>query len=117
MEDTILGKLEFEFQKERREFEEVFAYLDGVMGRGAFVKYRDSSPLGGLAPAYFEAVAIGVSQAPREPRIPDHLVRERIIATVQSDDFRENTGPGASNGTKLECRIKLIREAATRPTV
>jgi len=82
------------------------------MGAGAFVRYRDQQPIGGLAPAYYEAVTIGTYRVLSNlTEIPRETVRQRIIDTVQSEHFRQFTGPGANTRPKLEGRIKAIEEA------
>jgi hypothetical protein len=112
MEAVLLKKVEFDDDVERYEFERLFGYLGRVLGRGAFVKYRANQPIGALAPAYFEAVAMGVyrSLSAIMDAAPD-AVRDAIIGCVQSENFRSVTGPGANSKEKLRRRVTLITEA------
>jgi hypothetical protein len=41
------------------------------------------------------------------------FVRDEIIKVVQSENFKNNVGPGASTRTKLSNRIKCIQEGLT----
>jgi hypothetical protein len=114
MESILLGKLNFEYESEAREFQKLFDYLNGVLGSGAFVRYRNNIPIGALAPAYFEAVAIGIYRMiDQVQRIPDDLVKEKIIQVVQTDAFKENIGPGSGTRTKLSNRIRNVQEGLT----
>ena len=111
MEKILLGSLKFDYAIEAADFKDVFSYLDKVLGNGAFVRYRAGAPIGALAPAYYEAVAIGIrSKIETIRRIPSDDVRKKVIQVVQSDRFRETTGPGANSREKLQNRIALVRE-------
>jgi hypothetical protein len=111
MESILLGKLVFEYESEIREFRKLFDYLSRVLGNGSFVRYRDTTPIGALAPAYFEAISIGTYRVfDQLQRISDHVVREKIIQIVQTDSFKENIGPGSGTKTKLANRIKNIQD-------
>lgn len=110
MESILLEKMEFEFAKEESDFQSLFAYLDRLLGSGAFVKYRDNRPIGALAPAYFEGVTIGVFNILNSiQNLPDELVREKIVSTLQNAEFKSNTGPGANKLEKLKGRINTIQ--------
>lgn len=112
MEAVLLGRLEFDYVTESAEFLDLFSYLDQVLGNGAFVRYRGSTPVGALAPAYYEAVTIGIQSGMNEIRkTSPEQVRQRIIDLVQSEGFRENTGPGANSREKLQKRILAVRNA------
>lgn len=112
MEGVLLGTVPFDTDYEGAIFRDLFDYIASVFGGGAFVKYRGNTPVGGLAPAYFEAVAIGVVQALDHAKSADiDAVRQAVIDTVQTDDFRQYTGPGANSKQKLKNRIRLIQEA------
>ena len=112
MEQVLLGESQFAYEEEKARFVEIFSYLERTMGRGAFVKYRDGQPIGALAPAYFEAVTMGVlSLLPRLDTVAAETVRQSIICAVQSQAFREDTGPGANSRTKLDGRIETICRA------
>lgn len=110
MEKAILGGVPFDYSAESAVFSALFSYLDRVFGSGAFVRYRGPEPIGALAPAYFEAVAVGLCSCLLQAQtVPDEQVRQRIISLVQSEVFRENTGPGANSREKLEKRIALVQ--------
>lgn len=112
MEQILLQSTVFELEKELAEFESLFAFLSQAIGDGAFVKYRGANPIGALAPAYYEAVAVGVWRILNSGlEISGETVRQCIIDTVQTDAFRNNTGPGANSKEKLEGRISSIERA------
>lgn len=112
MEQILLQNTEFDLEKETAEFENLFAFLSNTIGDGAFVKYRGANPIGALAPAYYEAVTVGVWRVLKN-NIPvvRETVRQCIIDTVQTEAFRNNTGPGANSKEKLEGRISSIERA------
>lgn len=116
MEAVLLGKVEFEFEKELTSFTRLFDFLGRVMGPGAFVRYRGDQPVGALAPAYFEAVTIGTLRGMPDVERADPAEFQRAISeTVQGETFRSFTGPGANSREKLENRINTIyRAIATR---
>ena len=111
MEGILLEKIQFDYEKEKEDFEKLFLYLAKIMGDSAFVRHRENSPIGGLAPAYFEAVAIGVFKTLDTARnLSDENVKTKILTTIQSDEFKRNIGPGASTKTKLANRISCIEQ-------
>lgn len=112
MEKTLLEEIEFDYKKEEEQFDKVFMFLSNSLGEGAFVKYRGEKPTGGLAPAYYEAITVGTFNALDKIRnVPMDRVRQKIIDTVQTQEFRNNTGSGANKLYKLEGRIKVIQDA------
>lgn len=112
MEGILLESIGFDMKKERKQFEETFAAIASKLGETAFVKFRGSNPIGGLAPAYFESVAVGSHMALDQlKKKPQTRVRAALVKMVQTDAFRAVTGPGANNKTKLETRIQLALEA------
>ncbi|KRP75318.1 hypothetical protein TX23_03825 [Pseudomonas paralactis] len=109
MEQVLLEEINFDFGAELNEFTVLFDYLANSIGTGAFVKYRGENPVGALAPAYYEAVSIGVWRAlKKDPNINADTVQLCIMQTVQTEEFRNNTGPGANSKEKLEGRISAI---------
>jgi len=111
MEAVLLKGPPFDFEVERKQFVETFRLIAEKFGETAFVKFRDQAPIGGLAPAYFEAVAIGSFNAASELAAKDaDRVKRGLVALVQGDEFRKVTGPGANARWKLETRIKLVEE-------
>jgi hypothetical protein len=111
MEAVLLKQTKFDFQSEQRDFIATFNAIRDKLGENAFVKYRGNSPLGGLAPAYFEAIAVGSFQTleafckKTAPKL-----KHSLVDLVQSAAFRDVTGPGANNRTKMETRIKLVAD-------
>jgi hypothetical protein len=112
MEGVLLKQREFNIDSERRVFGDLFEHIAAKLGENAFVKFRGDKPLGGLAPAYFEAVSIGSFEALSDLKSKSEAkVRKAITDLVQSEPFRAVTGPGANNKTKLDTRIGLARDA------
>jgi hypothetical protein len=113
MEAVIFGKSPFQYSEEKEAFSRLFHFLNTVLGDGAFVKYREDKPIGGLAPAYFEAVSVGTWRTLTrvENDVAPALVKGKIIETVQSDEFRSQVGPGANSMQKLRKRVELIQSA------
>lgn len=112
MESVILQSGHFDAMAERIVFERVFSALSQKFGANAFVKYRNGKPLGGLAPAYFEAVTMGVMRnLDAFEEMPSDDATGRLAKVVESEDFRAVTGPGANSLPKLERRIELIAQA------
>ncbi|MNR10161.1 hypothetical protein D3C85_1263960 [compost metagenome] len=104
--------MDFNFEQETADFQKLFSFLSDAIGDGAFVKYRGNNPIGALAPAYYEAVTVGVWRALANGLdLRGDLVRQCIIDTVQTEAFRNNTGPGANSKEKLEGRINSINSA------
>lgn len=113
MEKILLGELDFDYKSEEESFTSLFKILDDSLGSGAFVKYRDDSPIGGLAPAYFEAVTGGCIEIIDRLKEKDYSpeVKQAIIETVQTKEFRDNTGPGANSREKLQNRKNIVKRA------
>ncbi len=112
MEKVLLGELEFNYQEEEKAFNAIFHFFSTTLEARAFVKYRGGQAIGALAPAYFEAITMGVYRLfPGIQRVSKDLLESKIIETVQSDAFRNFTGPGANSITKLEGRINTIKTA------
>lgn len=112
MEGILLENIGFDRDVEKAVFTDVFTAIDEKLGETAFVKFRDGKPVGGLAPAYFEAVAGGSFEALDALKaIAPDSARNAIADVVQGDPFREVTGPGANSKAKLETRIKLCADA------
>lgn len=112
MEDVLLEKTGFNKNEQEGSFHSVFDYLNRIIAQGAFVRYRNNNPVGALAPAYFEAVSIGVlNKLQAATQKNDGLVKNAVIQTLQSDDFRAITGPGANSKDKLRRRVQAIEAA------
>jgi hypothetical protein len=112
LEQVILGVRKFNYENEEAAFTRLFSFLNEVLGDGAFVKYKNNISTGGLAPAYYEAVTMGTLRAlDRLAGKDKRMVKEHIIAAVQSPDFRSQVGPGANSIPKLEKRIEIVENA------
>jgi hypothetical protein len=112
MEEIVIGKSPFSYEEEEKTFQNVFDLALEKLGDTAFLRYRDTQPVGSLPPAYFEAIAIGLVNARDEIKQKEAApLRTAITALVQSEPFRNVTGPGANSKEKLEERIRLATEA------
>lgn len=112
MEEILIKKIKFNFTLEKQSFDQLFKCLNSKFGNSAFVRYRNGLPIGGVAPAYFEAVSVGGNMALSSlEAMPPEKAKEILSSTVESDNFREVTGPGANSQEKLTRRIGLISEA------
>ena len=112
MEGILLGKIVFDYNQERKSFVSVFGAISDKLGENAFVKFRNNQPIGGLAPAYFEAIAIACQRKiVTLKRTDKSLIKASFISLVQSDEFRGVTGPGANAKSKLQQRINLAVKA------
>ena len=111
-EVLIKRSLRFNYEEEVNHFNHVFSLIADRLGRFAFVKYRNGNPIGGLAPAYFEAVSLSVSDEPELlERTPSNEAMAAVARAVEGSAFRGVTGPGANSLPKLHLRIRLITEA------
>ncbi|MFB2917182.1 DUF262 domain-containing protein [Aerosakkonema funiforme] len=112
MEKILLQEIDFDYKKEEEQFNRLFSFLSNTLAEGAFVKYRGEKPIGGLAPAYYEAITVGTLNAlDKINNIAIDRVKKKMIETVQNEEFRENTGSGANKRDKLEKRIKVVQDA------
>lgn len=94
------------------EFKRVFDLLAEKLGPHAFVKYRGGEPVGGVAPAYFEAVTMAtLAEADKLAAANPVVIKSVLAKTVESPEFRRVTGPGANSFPKLEGRIDIVRKA------
>jgi hypothetical protein len=112
LEQVLLGQRQLDRNLEDTEFNQVFDFLQETFGPDAFVKYRDDRAIGALAPAFFEAVTMGTWE---NRELLDGLdkarVKSNVVRTLQTPEFRAQTGPGANSKPKLDERIRLIAEA------
>lgn len=112
LESILVEGGEFQWDDERHIFQAVFDLINDTLGQSAFVKYRDGRPIGALAPAYFEAVTMGILENFDQAHAADtESLRQAIAETLESDEFRGQTGPGANSRPKLNKRIELVAEA------
>jgi hypothetical protein len=83
-----------------------------LLGEDAFVRFRGTKPVGGLAPAHFEAISLGVWNSLTQLRGLDATrVRATIIDTVQTDQFKSNVGSGSNSLPKFRGRVAIIEAA------
>lgn len=111
MENVVLGSVPFDYSVEAQEFESVMRLILEKLGATAFLRYRGDAPVGSLPPAYFEAITMGAFKAKESLRRKDAgRLRSSLTGLIQSDAFREVTGPGANSREKLGRRIALVTE-------
>lgn len=114
LEGILVDGADFDWDSELVLFKETFDLIADTFEQYAFVKYRDGRPIGALAPAYFEAVTMGVLEnLAQAADLDKYELHERVITALESDEFRSQTGPGANSRPKLARRIAIIGEAIT----
>jgi len=111
-EAVVKGNTAFDYDNERPVFDALFTILNEKLGSEAFLKHKNGRALGGLAPAYFDAVTMGL--LPLRDRLalvtPDESKAILNIAVGhENDDFRENVGPGANAVPRLHRRIAEVQ--------
>lgn len=112
MEAVLLDKKPFDFEGQSAEFERVFNAIEKVAGDTAFCKYKNDKAIGGLAPAYYEAMVCAFSREIVKVESADVAkLNSSIVAMRQSDKFRQNVGTGANKRSKLNGRVEAIQEA------
>jgi len=89
-----------------------FTVLAKKLGPEAFVKHKSGRALGGLAPAYYDAVTMGL--LPLIDRLgtvtPDRA--KKILNDAvghENENFRDNVGPGANAVPRLYKRIAEVK--------
>lgn len=112
MEAILLGKEIFDFAPEEEIFKRVFDVIEKVAGEGAFCKFKNDKPIGGLAPAYYEAITCGTYRTIDKVEQEDpKAINQALITARQSEGFRQNVGTGANKRSKFAERIKVIETA------
>jgi len=112
MEGIIFERIPFKYEQELDDFVKLFDFLGNVLGEGAFVRYRSGKPIGGLAPAYYEAVTLGVwSKLDYIINLEPEKIREKLVDTLQSDIFRNFVGSGSNAAQKFRGRIETIENS------
>jgi hypothetical protein len=110
-EAVAKGDVKFDYASEGPLFERLFTALATRLGSEAFLKHKNDRALGGLAPAYFDAVTMGI--LPLLLRL-EASTSENAKAALnkavghENDDFRENVGPGANAVPRLHNRIAEV---------
>ncbi len=111
MQGILFRNIEFNFDEMRDLFLGAFDFLADNFGADAFARYRDRVAQGRLAPAYFEAVAGGLSNLTGLlNEVDGNQLREKLIDAIEDDDFIASTGPGANTIEKLDRRIAIVEE-------
>jgi len=115
MEKIIIEGMIFDYNSQKSNFEKLFDILAEKFGPYAFVKYRSGKPVGGLAPAYYEAVTAGCfKNLAKLESLTATAAIDKLARVVASDEFREVTGPGANSLPKLERRIAIVSDEFTQ---
>lgn len=112
LEEILTGKAKFDYSQEKKDFDRVFSYLSVLMGNAAFVRHRNGLPIGAVAPAYYEAISVGVFESLEllKTAVPAS-VKAAIIAKITSEDFRKHVGPGCNKKSSFRGRINAIKLA------
>lgn len=108
MEGILLEDEQFDYAGEKEAFLRTLSFARSKLGDTAFLRYRGDAPIGSLPPAYFEAISIGIlTTFDQISNTSPEALRAKITELVQSEPFREVTGPGANSREKLKTRIAL----------
>ncbi len=112
MDSVILEKVTFNYEEERETFKKLFRFLETVMKDGAFVRFREGHPVGGLAPTFFEGYTMGTLQVlDKLEHINDFgKIWRKMVEIRNRQEFLDNIGPGANTQAKLEKRIQVVKE-------
>jgi hypothetical protein len=110
-EAVAKNEVGFDYKTEATIFDRVFSVLAEKLGSEAFVKHKNNRALGGLAPAYFDAVTMGVLPlVDRLAAVTPEEAKAILNQAVghENEDFRENVGPGANAVPRLHKRIAEV---------
>ncbi|MCJ7603234.1 MAG: DUF262 domain-containing protein [Desulfobulbaceae bacterium] len=111
MEDVLKSNIDFDYVVEEQSFDKVFEFLSAFLSDGAFTRYKNGESFGALAPAYFEAVTMGVKDIISDlEKLAPGVVKEKIIEIFNRVEFLQNVGPGASSKSKMMARIQSIKD-------
>lgn len=108
----VKGEESFDFKKEAALFTSYTNVLAEKFGAEAFVKHKGGRALGGLAPAYFDAVSAGlVGLRHRLKKVNPQSARTILNEAIghENDNFRDNVGPGANSVPRLHKRIETVK--------
>lgn len=112
-EAVVKNGAKFNYQTEEKEFARLFTTLAEKFGVEAFVKHKNNRALGGLAPAYYDAVTMGLLPlVDRLATTPPQAAKAILNDAVghENEDFRENVGPGANAVPRLHKRIAEVHK-------
>jgi len=112
-ENVVKGSVPFDYPGERKTFDRAFSILAEKFGEEAFLKHKNKRALGGLAPAYFDAVTMGTLPilkrlAKASPKSAKVILNEAV--GHQNAEFRNNVGPGANATPRLYKRIAEVKK-------
>jgi hypothetical protein len=110
-ESVVKGHVKFSYAREKREFDTAFGVLADKLGEEAFLKHKNNRALGGLAPAYFDAVTMGtLPLLGRLNKVKSEDAKDILNIAVghENDSFRDNVGPGANAVPRLHKRIQEV---------
>lgn len=112
MEAILFKKMDFDLDREKRRFEQVFDLIYEKLADKAFTRFDEAGrAVGRLAPAYYEAAIYAFSEHLEYIRKLEPAEVERRLMRAYSDpEFREATGSGANTITKLNQRIQVVAE-------
>jgi len=115
MEEVLFERVPFRYEREERIFIKVFDFIADKFDDAAFSRRKNNSPVGRLAPAYFEAVVGAVHDLVDDlQEVTSRRLIRALDRVFESDEFKENTGPGANKIYKLKGRIENIRTELQR---
>lgn len=112
-ESIATGQRTINYSTEYTEFDYHFRILAEKFGNSAFLKHKDGRPIGGVAPAYFEAVSIGTLDSTDYLETVDSDTAKSYLAEavdLRNSSFASNVGPGANSKQRLLARIKHISD-------
>jgi len=111
-ESVVKGRVAFDYAYEEALFKWQMKVFAAKFGTEAFVKHKGNRALGGLAPAYFDAVSAGlVTLVDRLEKVDSQRARELLNQAIghENPEFRDNVGPGANAVPRLYKRIETVR--------
>lgn len=111
-EAVATQRINFDYSAEEEAFSRLFTAISEKLGTEAFVKHKNNRALGGLAPAYFDAVTMGLLPLVDRLEAAGSDTAKRILSEAvghENEDFRENVGPGANAVPRLHRRIAEVR--------
>ena len=103
-EAIVKEEIKFGYPTEQKEFARFFTILAEKFGTEAFVKHKNNRALGGLAPAYYDAVTMGLLPLIDRLGVTTPEKARQILNDAvghENEDFRENVGPGANAVPRL----------------
>jgi hypothetical protein len=112
-ENVVKGDASFDYKAERVIFKRVFTVLGEKFGEEAFLKHKNKRALGGLAPAYFDAVTMGtlplIARLERASPAEAKAILSKAVGH-ENPIFRANVGPGANATPRLFNRIAEVKK-------